>query len=397
MYIVRLNKEALSVTICNLYPSLELTSPVYYSNSTCHVSPTQQTYAGITSANFGIASGQKVVKGALLYKLQRKCAIRTDNHLNNGAVSVENTETNLYLLVVWNIEDYKYKPYVCLIELTDDFTWDEDKLWVLLHQYNDQFFKDYNYLTNTWLVHGGPGMKTKRNITYESEYKIDIIIYEGTGQYLLLRPVKIDPKRLVLSLLMLIVLIYAVRLTIQPSVKLNIHNQCLDVDLVSPVYVTSDGLECHRAPDYKVYARNTMRSGFIIKSNDASFGILIYRLQRGQSRVSAEINKDTSNAVQLLVIWKFFGFNELYAYVLLMECDKGFTWNEDKLNKLYHENHDRLKKYTSILDTWFMDNSMALKTTFSTRDLKGNPELSISISEERDEYAIKPFSIDLTR
>jgi hypothetical protein len=80
-----------------------------------------------------------------------------------------------------------------------------------------------------------------------------------------------------------------------------------------------------------------------------------------------------------------------------MECDKGFTWNEDKLNKLYHENHDRLKKYTSILDTWFMDNSMALKTTFSTRDLKGNPELSISISEERDEYAIKPFSIDLTR
>jgi hypothetical protein len=40
---------------------------------------------------------------------------------------------------------------------------------------------------------------------------------------------------------------------------------------------------------------------------------------------------------------------------------------------------------------------MVLKTSFSVRDLKGNPELSIYISEERDDYAMRPFCIDLTK
>jgi hypothetical protein len=399
MYIVRFNKEALRVTICNLYPSLELTSPVYCSNSICHVSPIQQTYSGITSASFGITSNQKAVKGALLYKLRRKCATRTDNHLNNSTASIENTETNLHLLAVWDIEDYKHKPYACLIEFSDDITWDEDKLWVLLHQYNDQFFKDYNYLTNTWLVHGGPGMKTKRNITYESEYRADIIIYEGTWQYNMDKPVKIDPKRLVLPLLMLIVLIYTISLLIPSSFKLNIHNQCLNVGLASPIYVTNDGLECHRAPDHKVYARDTTKSGFIInKSDDGSYGVLIYRLQVRQSHESTEICEDTSSAAQLLVVWRISESKELYADALLTEYTRTFTWNRGKLNKLYHENHDRLKKYANtISDTWLIDNNVTLKTTFSARDLKENLELSISISEERDEYAMRPFCIDLTR
>jgi hypothetical protein len=93
MYIVRFNKEALHVNICNLHPSLELTSPVYFSDGAiCHVSPSQQIDTGITLASFGITSHQKDVKGALLYRLQRKCVTRTVNQPNNNTTPIENTE-----------------------------------------------------------------------------------------------------------------------------------------------------------------------------------------------------------------------------------------------------------------------------------------------------------------
>jgi hypothetical protein len=378
-----------------------LISPVYCSNGkTCHVSPSQQTGIETTiEASFRIVSNQRDVKGALLYKLRRKHAARTGNYHNSSAKFIEDTAANVHLLVAWNVKKGCDEFYVCLIECPSDFTWNEDKLWALLHRYNDRLHKNYNYKIITWLMHDGTVMKTKRKVTYGSDYKLDIIIFEGIGKYTMQKPMKIDTKRLVLSLLALIVLMYVVSLSIQPSVKLNIHNLCLNVSLTSPIYVTSDGLECHRPPDYKVYTRNTTRFGFIIhKSDNASFGVLVYKLQGRQSHKSTEIGKDTSSAAQLLVVWRISESNELYADVLLVEYDKALTWNEDKLNKLYYENYSRLKECNNtISSTWFMDNNMTLKISFNTIILKGNLELSISISEEKDNYAIRPFCIDLAR
>jgi hypothetical protein len=398
MYIVRFNKEAFQININNQYSSLELTSPVYFSNSTCHISPSQQTDVGVALASFGIASSQKDVKGALLYKLQRKYATGTDNYLNSSTVPIKNAATNLCLLVVWNITYDDHKFYVCLLKCTDDFTWDEDKLWALCHQYNDQI-KAYEYIVGTWSIHGGQGMQIKREVIYSSDYRLNIIIYERARKYNMNEPMRVDSKRLVLPLTILIVLICAVSLHIQPSFKLNIHNQCWNVGLVSPIYVAGDGLECHRPPDYKAYTGDIMRSGFIInKLDDTSCGVLIYKLQRRRTHESTEIGKDTLNDVYLLVVWRVSGSKELYADVLLMEHTKALTWGEGRLNKLYYKNHNRLKKCTdTISDTWSMDDNMILKMTFSARSLKGNPELSISISEERDEHARRPFNIDLTR
>jgi hypothetical protein len=109
---------------------------------------------------------------------------------------------------------------------------------------------------------------------------------------------------------------YAVSLHIQPSVKLNIHNQCLNVDLVSPAYVTCGWLDCHRVPGHQVYVGDTMRSGFIIKSDNESSGALMYKLQRKRSHASAEIDKDTSSTAQLLVVWRISGSKKLYTDVL---------------------------------------------------------------------------------
>jgi hypothetical protein len=166
-------------------------------------------------------------------------------------------------------------------------------------------------------------MKTKRDVRYGSDYKLNIVISEGNGKHFMKKPMKIDLKRLVLSSPMLITLIYAVRPTIKPSFKLNIHHQCLDVNLVSPTYITDDELECHRPPDYKVCAGNAMRFGFISGMLDnVSYGVLIYKLQRKQKHESAEISKDTSSAACLLVVWRIFEYKELCADALLIRHDK---------------------------------------------------------------------------
>jgi hypothetical protein len=269
----------------------------------------------------------------------------------------------------------------------------------LRRRYKDRFDENYNYRIVTWLTHDGTVIKIRHKVTYGSEYKLDIFISEGIGEYDMNKPMKIDPKRLVLSLSMLIMLIYSVRLYTKPYVKLNIHNQCLNIDLVSPIYTAGDGLECHRAPDYKVYARDTMRSAFIInKSDDGPYGVLIYKLQRRQSHESTDADENTSSVTHLLVVWRI-SESKLYTYITLVGHTKAFTWNRDKLNKLYHKNYDRLKERTNITsDTWLLDDNMTLKMTFCARDLEGNSELSISISEEeKGDYIMRPLFIDPER
>jgi hypothetical protein len=190
-------KEALNMTTHNLHPGLELTSPVCFSNGKpCYVYSDQQTDAdNAMVAIFGIHLKQKDFKGALLYKLQRKYATRTDNQPNSSAAPVEGTATDVHLLVIWNAEYHNYGFYIYLIECADDFTWDEDKLWALHYQYNDQFRKDYNYEAVTWSIHDSAVIKMRSNTTYGSIYRLDIVISEGTEKYTTLQPIQIDPKR----------------------------------------------------------------------------------------------------------------------------------------------------------------------------------------------------------
>jgi hypothetical protein len=190
---------------------IELLSPVYCSNgTTCHVSPSQQTDTNTTiEASFGIGYKQEDFKASLLYKLQRKYTTKTDDQPDSGIVSIEDTATNIYLLVFWDVKNECDEFYACLIEFpADDFTWNEDKLWALHYQYNNQFFKHYNYKTVTWLMHGDTVIKTRCNAAYGSDYKLDIVISEETGNYNMDKPIQIDPKRLVLASMILLMLIY---------------------------------------------------------------------------------------------------------------------------------------------------------------------------------------------
>jgi hypothetical protein len=195
MHTISFDKEALNITIYNLYPGLELTTPVYYSNGTiCDVSPSQQTDTGtIIEACFGIGFKQKDFKSALLYRLQRKYVTKTDNLSN--IFNVFTKDAAMYLLIICDIQDYDHRFRVCLIECTNGINWDEDMLWALYWEYNNQFneFCDSNIIT--WLIHGNAAIETRFDVIYEQEYKLGVVLSEETTKYFMEEPIKIDPKR----------------------------------------------------------------------------------------------------------------------------------------------------------------------------------------------------------
>jgi hypothetical protein len=400
MHTISFDKKAVNITIRNLYPRLELTYPVYCSNSTaCHVSPGQKTGTSTTmEASFGINSKRNDLKCALLYALQRKYTTRTDNRPNDSTVFIEDTATSMYLLVACYIKDHERRFHVCLIECDDNFTWDEDKLWKLYRKYNDQVHNDYKSGIVTWLMHDGTVVKMWIDITHGSSYKLDIIISERAGKCKMEEPKKIDTKRLVLSLHILVMLMYVVSLSIEPSVELNIHNLCSNIDLVSPTYKTDSGSKCHSPPDDKVYADDTMRSSFAFcDSNDCSKGVLIYRLQRRQTHESTESGEDTSSSAHLLVIWQVLEHLGLYADVLLIKHDEELDWNKIDLMSLHRENFGRLKQFPDpAKETWLMNDNTTLKVTFEI--MNRDWLLNVTISEiERYNGARIPPLIDPRR
>jgi hypothetical protein len=397
MCIVSFTREALNITIHNQYPGLELTSPVYYSNgTTCYVPPSQQIDTGsIMEARFGIDAKQGGLNGALLYKLQRKYTTKTGKQSNSNTASIKNTATNLYLFVAWN-ENYcnTFRTYV--IECPEEVTMDEDKLWSFYWDGTDAFRDAIELFVTTWLIDDSAVMKIRCYLTYGSDYRLDIVISEGTGKYSTNMPMKLDPRRLVLLLLMLIVLTCVISLTIKPSLKLNIYNQCLNVDLISPTYYTDDKSECHRPPDYKVCAGDTMRYGCVVYgSDDVSFGALMYRVRK-QTHRSAEVGEDTSSDVHLLIVWVTSQSKELYTDVLLVECDRGFDWEKSNLQAFCFKNIRQFRWSSgSITETWSLEDNVVLMTTFKINE---DCIFDITISEvERDNNTRVPAHIALKR
>jgi hypothetical protein len=146
-----------------------------------------------------------------------------------------------------------------------------------------------------------------------------------------------------------------------------------------------------------VYAGDTMRSGFMVRWDTESYGILIYKLQRKKSHEYTEINEDTSDTAHILLVWKISKFKELYADVLLVECDRRFDWNENNLGRLYDMNFKQDGLFSDITTkTWLLDDNIALMTTFEI--MNEDRMLNITISEvERDNNTRIPIHIDLKR
>jgi hypothetical protein len=187
-------------------------------------------------------------------------------------------------------------------------------------------------------------------------------------------------------------------------VALVIHHQFPGIELTSLLYY-GNGAVCPQLSDQQIDIGTKRKYGFEIYAIQDDFvSALLFKLQRstdGQCNMDAsttETDKNVTRYVQMLVAWKVTD-SKSFVYIVLIEHIKEFTCNEEALKKLYYENHDQFKEYDdTISDTWLVDSNVVLKTTFSARSLKKNFELSISISEEeRNDYSMRPFCIDLER
>jgi hypothetical protein len=185
----------------------------------------------------------------------------------------------------------------------------------------------------------------------------------------------------------------------------NIYNQCLSIELVSPVYF-GNGVVCSEPTDQQTDIGAKMNASFEISTIQDGFeGALLYKLQRyfesgGQCNTDTpitETNNGKKKYVQMFVAWKMKD-SKPFVYVALIEHTQEFTWNEDELRKLYDGNCNWFKEYNdTISDIWFIDNNVTLETSLKVRSTKGSFKLSASISEYKDDYPIRPLCVDLER
>jgi hypothetical protein len=206
------------------------------------------------------------------------------------------------------------------------------------------------------------------------------------------------------NVIAVIMLMYTISHVLQFPSCVAIHNQCLNTKLVSPVYFCN-GAVFSNLPNQQIDIGTKMKAHFEIYTIQDEFeGALLFKLQRYPNRqhnmdtLTKKTNKREAKCVQMLIAYKV-EYSKLFLYVTLIEHAKDFTWDENKLKKLYDGNRSWLNEYNNTTSyTWLMDDNMILKTTFSARDLKGIPELSVFISEEeKDSYIMRPLYVDLKR
>jgi hypothetical protein len=200
-------------------------------------------------------------------------------------------------------------------------------------------------------------------------------------------------------------LMHTVSLKLQLPACVTVHNGCLNIELVSPVYF-GNGAVCPKLSDQRIgIGTETYASFEIYATQDEFEGALLYELQRyvgsddrrDTDTLTKKTNKNKAKCAQMFVAWKVKD-SEHFLYVVLIEHAKEFTWNENKLKEFYNKNHSRLKKYDDASsDAWLMDNNITLTTSFKVRGLKGNFELSILLSEEERYDHMRPLYVDPER
>jgi hypothetical protein len=209
----------------------------------------------------------------------------------------------------------------------------------------------------------------------------------------------------VIKIVMIVtVLMYTISLNIRLPSCVTIHNQCLNTELVSPVHFCN-GAVCPKLSDQKIDISTKMKACFGINTIQDEFECaLLFKLRRYSNRqhdmntLPAKASKRETDCVRLLIVYKVKD-SKVLLHVALIKNDENFTWDEEKLKKLYDKNRSWLKEYDNTMSyKWFVDDNMILETTFGARDLERIFEINISISEEEKEgYIMRPLDVDLGR
>jgi hypothetical protein len=177
---------------------------------------------------------------------------------------------------------------------------------------------------------------------------------------------------------------------------LNIHNRCKDITLTSPVHFTHGG-RWNVTPDQKIDVDSVMRNHLELDfERNRLEGTLIYKIQWRQCAESDEFIQDESKSIQLLVAWCVDYTKGLDIRASLVEHDKDFNWDEDKLRGLH-------QKYWHLLDAqinpigcnWLLNDRVVLETAIKV--MNGGCKWDVFIAEGIKNKLERPLWIDTTR
>jgi hypothetical protein len=200
-------------------------------------------------------------------------------------------------------------------------------------------------------------------------------------------------------------LIHTISLTLYKTLNVIIHNQYLNIELISPVYFCNHGTY-YEYPSKKTNDNVMMKTSFRFDpKQDKPGGILMYEIQRKEREISGpqssvdttytNIIKETSKMIRLLVTWRIQNLKEPKVYITLIRHDDESILNEDKLVQLY-KNTDAMSS-SPCGYTWLVGDNALLNVEYKYMR-KEDRELEITISEEFSHFhATKPRWIDPER
>jgi hypothetical protein len=184
-----------------------------------------------------------------------------------------------------------------------------------------------------------------------------------------------------------------------PEVKLIVHNQCLGIELVSPVYAY-DNATCHLSPDQRLDSGSTMKAGFNIDSTqEESIGILMYELKNTKQFSNNVISReDKARCAHFSMIWKVNNSKEFYVNWHIIVHEKGRIWNRDKLIELAKQCDIFNIKHSPIEETLLTHNNTVLMTRANITHEGECYILEITISETNIRHNTwRPWYLDMDR
>jgi hypothetical protein len=179
-----------------------------------------------------------------------------------------------------------------------------------------------------------------------------------------------------------------------PTMKVNIHNQCLDFKLTCMEYFIR-GEILNKYPTREVNA-NDMTSIELKYTLGMFEGAFICELQKETTKMDNQLE---SPHISLFVAWKSEDDKEHYTCVKLIECDRAFHWDKTKLKKCYQGYTNQLNTYTGLIkDIWLRPDNTVLMTRLELDFTQRDIVLNITISEGvEDDYTKRPEWIDVKK
>lgn len=251
-----------------MLPGIELVSPVYTGRHTkCSLRPKQRVSAGSTmQASFNADLKQDESIGAFICKLKR-------TNINDS-----NEVTCIQFVIIWKIDRFKgFHVVTYLLEHDKSRVWDSDRLMELAKK--ETLFDIHVPIEETWLIHDNRVLKTQVNVTCEEECcKLEITISETSINDDTQRLRYIGLNRRVLMMMMLAIVLTYYSAKPQPTMKVNIYNQCSDFRLIGGRYF-SNGAYWNKEPIWEVDT-GSMMSADLIHFLSTFEGILTYELEK---------------------------------------------------------------------------------------------------------------------